>query len=75
MRIINLNPHTVMLQNHVYNLIEQMAHVSKSLWRIKNDYGKDSGDCASCKAFWEKLTEEKDGHVKELMRLIEDHLG
>ena len=26
MRIINLNPHTVMLQNHVYNLIEQMAH-------------------------------------------------
>ena len=64
-----------MIENHTYNLMAQMVEESKSLWRIKNDYLKDEGGCADCDAFWKKMTEDKEAHIKELTDLIKKHLG
>ena len=64
-----------MLENHLYNLMEQIVEESKSLWRIKNTYKKDAVGCNSCKAFWDKLEKEKEDHSKELQELIKTHLG
>lgn len=44
-----------MLDNHVYNLLEQLSQEHKSLYRIKNIYTKDdAAECEECVAFWEK---------------------
>lgn len=63
-----------MMDNHAYNLMMQMVQEHKSLWRIKNEYEKDSGNCAQCKAFWKKMEQDKAEHVKELEGLIKKHL-
>lgn len=63
-----------MTDNHVYNLVLQLAQENKSLWRIKNEYVKDAGDCAECKKYWEKLEKEKEAHVAELTELVKSHL-
>jgi hypothetical protein len=63
-----------MWDNHFYNLILQAVQEHKSLWRIKNEYKKDGGDCATCRAFWEKLERDKEDHIKELENLIKSHL-
>jgi hypothetical protein len=62
-----------MLENHIYNLHHQLVQENKSLWRIKNMYMKDAGDCVSCKAFWEKMEKDKEEHIQELLRLIKSH--
>lgn len=64
-----------MLNNHLYNLMLQMTEEHKSLWRIKNEYKKDSKFCAKCKAFWKRLDADKENHIKELSGLINKHLG
>lgn len=64
-----------MLDNHLYNLMVQLVQENKSLWRIKNQYLKDGGECGECKAFWEKLIKDKEGHVNELKKLIKSHMG
>jgi hypothetical protein len=64
-----------MLDNHIYNLLRQIVEEHTSLWRIKNEYLKDAGGCADCKAFWEKLAEDKDNHGRELESLIRAHLS
>ncbi|PIP73289.1 MAG: hypothetical protein COW88_02395 [Candidatus Lloydbacteria bacterium CG22_combo_CG10-13_8_21_14_all_47_15] len=63
-----------MLENHSYNLIEQMAEENKSLWRIKNEYKKDTSGCSECSAFWEKLEKDKETHIADLKVLIKTHL-
>jgi hypothetical protein len=55
--------------------MEQIVDESKSLWRIKNTYKKDASDCSECMAFWGKLEEDKEDHIKELQDLIKTHLG
>jgi len=62
------------LENHLYNLMEQIVDESKSLWRIKKTYKKDAGDCAQCLAFWDKLERDKEGHITELAKLIKTHI-
>lgn len=62
-----------MLENHLYNLMEQIVDESKSLWRIRKTYKEDAGDCAQCRAFWDKLEKDKENHIKELIGLIKDH--
>ncbi|MDP3770325.1 MAG: hypothetical protein Q8R40_05315 [bacterium] len=64
----------MMLENHVYNLMNQMTEEHKSLWRIKHMYGKDAGDCERCGAFWKKMEADKEDHVRELAELIKGHL-
>ncbi len=64
-----------MLDNHLYNLMVQIVQENKSLWRIKNKYLEDVGECAECKALWEKMVQDKEGHVAELKKLIKSHMG
>jgi len=63
-----------MLENCIYNLMEQIVDESKSLWRISKRYKQDAGDCTQCQAFWEKLDEDKEEHIEELTELIKAHL-
>ena len=63
-----------MLENHLYNLIEQIVDESKSLWRVRKTYKEDAGGCAQCRAFWGKLEKDKENHIKELIGLIKDHI-
>ena len=63
-----------MLDNHIYNIMNQLVQEHKSLWRIKNMYKKDSAGCADCIAFWEKMETDKENHVQELSGLIKKHL-
>ncbi len=64
-----------MHDNHVYNLMNQLVQEQKSLWRIKDDYKKDAGDCGDCGAFWEKMVKDKEEHIVELTALIKKHLA
>lgn len=62
-----------MMENHDYNLHAQLAEESKSLWRIKNMYKKDAGDCAKCQRFWEKMEQDKEEHIAEIQQLLKEH--
>jgi len=63
-----------MLDNHVYNLLLQLTEENKSLWRIKNEYKKDTGECEDCKKFWGKMEKDKEKHVEELTEMLKKHL-
>lgn len=63
-----------MMDNHVYNLMRQMTEEHTSLWRIKNEYLKDSDGCEECKSFWAKMEKDKESRVKELGNLIKKHV-
>ena len=63
-----------MHDNHLYNLMRQIVEEHTSLWRIKNEYMKDS-DCDDCRNFWKKMEADKETHVNDLTSLIKQHLG
>lgn len=62
-----------MLDNHVYNLIQQLAEESKTAWRT-TQYINDAGDCDPCRSFWQKLKADKDDHINDLSAMIQQHL-
>lgn len=62
-----------MCSNEKYNLVNQYVTEHKTLYRIKNMYRKDAGDCKNCLKFWDKLEKDKKDHVEELEKLIKDH--
>jgi hypothetical protein len=51
-----------------------MVQEHKSLWRIKNNYLIDSGDCQECLSFWQRMEEIKENQIAELEQLIKKHL-
>lgn len=63
-----------MFDNHLYNLMHQMVQEHKSLWRIKNMYMNDAGDCNECQTFWKKMEADKEDHIRELTGLIKGHM-
>lgn len=63
-----------MLDNHTYNIALQLVQENKSLWRIQNEYLKDTEDCDDCKRFWQKMQKDKEEHIKELTGLVKKHL-
>lgn len=63
------------MDNHSYNLMRQLTEEHTSLWRIKDEYTKDSEGCAECKTLWEKLAADKEAHIAEFTALIKKHLG
>jgi hypothetical protein len=63
-----------MMDNHLYNLMVQLVHEHKSLWRIKNKYMEDAGDCVDCKKFWEEMSKDKEAQVVKLQELVKTHL-
>ena len=64
-----------MLDNHAYNLIEQLSQEHKSLWRIKDMYLSDSANCSECAAFWRALADQKEAQISTLRELVKKHLG
>lgn len=63
-----------MLDNDVYNLMEQLVEESKSLWRIKRHYKEDAADCDECRRFWDILEKDKEQHIQDLEELLRSHL-
>lgn len=63
-----------MLDNTVYNLMEQMVEESQSLWRIKQHYKQDAADGEECLEFWKKLEKDKEQHIADLEDLLRHHL-
>lgn len=58
------------LSNGVYDLMSQLLEENQSLWRIKNNYKKDSKGDPEAQRFWENLEKDKQGHIKELTNLL-----
>lgn len=63
-----------MFDNHTYNLMRQLVEEHTSLWRIKNEYLKDSGDCAECKEAWTEFNKKKEELVSILQDLLKTHM-
>ncbi len=63
------------MDNNTYNLMLQLTQEQKSLWRIRNEYGKDAVQCEECKVYWEKMGKDKEAHISELTALVKKHLG
>lgn len=61
-------------KDHVYNLMMQLVEENKSLWRIKNHYSEEDGNCADCDKLWAKMAKEKAENVKTLEALVAEHL-
>ncbi len=54
--------------------MNQLVEEHKSLWRIRNQYIGDAGDCTQCKEMWERLVKNKEDHIDELMGIIKAHV-
>jgi hypothetical protein len=63
-----------MLDNHLYNLMNQLVEEHKSLWRIKNKYVADAGNCAQCNEMWGRLIQDKEDHINELLGIIKEEV-
>ena len=62
-----------MFSNHLYNLLMQVTQEHKSVWRMKNFYLKDAGDCVECVKFWKELAADKEAHIRVLEEKIKEH--
>ncbi len=58
-----------MKNNTLYNLMTQLTQESRSLWRIKDQYIKDTKD-KELKAFWKELAMEKEALIEDLKLII-----
>lgn len=52
----------------------QLIEENQSIWRIRNNYIKDAGECGECEEFWKILLIDKEGHVEDLEKLVKEHL-
>ncbi|MFQ6107669.1 MAG: hypothetical protein ACE5QF_08835 [Thermoplasmata archaeon] len=64
-----------MLDDNVYNLMEQATTESKSLWRIRNHYKKDAEANPVLLAFWKEMEGQKEQNVMTLTELVRAALG
>lgn len=58
------------INNNVYNLMEQLVNENKSLWRIKNNYKNDASDDAEIRELWNFIEKDK----RELVKLLTERL-
>ncbi|MCW4003529.1 MAG: hypothetical protein NWE95_06420 [Candidatus Bathyarchaeota archaeon] len=63
-----------MLSNSTYDLMTQLLEENQSLWRIKNNYKKDSQGDAEAEEFWNYLEKDKKDHIKRLTELVEKRM-
>jgi hypothetical protein len=63
-----------MLSNSAYDLMEQLTKENQSLWRIRNNYKKDSANDREAMEFWNYLEKDKAEHIKRLTELVEKRL-
>jgi len=64
-----------MLDNELYNLLQQIVQENQSLWRIKKMYKDNAGDCDSCNGWWDKMEADKEQHIADLKEMIKEHLN
>jgi len=64
-----------MIDNHLYNLMEQIVQESKSLVRITKSYPGDAEGCEECENYWIELKKDKEKHIDEMMEMLKKHLA
>lgn len=64
-----------MMDNHTYNLAQQLVQENKTLWRIDNHYLEDAVECDRCKALWEKIKKMKEETMKDMSDLLKEHMS
>jgi len=58
------------INNNIYNLMEQLVNENKSLWRIKNNYKNDAADDIEIQEMWNFIERDK----RELVKLLTEKL-
>lgn len=61
------------MENHHFNLINQLNQEQKSLLRIENHYLRESKDVSE-KKFWQKMKVQKKKNVAELSKMVKKYL-
>jgi len=59
-----------MKNNNLYNLMTQLTQEARSLWRIKNEYKKDSSKNKELAQFWLEVAKEKEILIEDLKAVI-----
>ena len=59
-----------MKNNNLYNLMTQLTQEARSLWRIKNEYKKDSSKNKELAQFWLEVAKEKEVLIEDLKAVI-----
>ena len=61
-----------MLDNNIYNLMEDITILSKSLYRY-DTYIKDASGCESCQEFWKKMKKQREEELSMFLDELEKH--
>jgi len=64
-----------MLDNHAYNLMSQIVEDHRSLWRMRDMYENDSGECMGCREMWKKMADEREAELDKLVEQLKAHLN
>jgi hypothetical protein len=62
------------MNNHDFNILNQLTQEQKSLWRIENHYIEESRNDEE-RAFWEKMRDDKKEHIIELKEMAQHCLS
>jgi hypothetical protein len=63
-----------MLDNHLYNIMSQIVEDHRSIWRMRDMYENDSGECGECRELWKKLAEDREAETNLMIRVLKEHL-
>lgn len=63
-----------MLDDEVYDIMQQLVEESRSIYEIRRYYKEDSAHCEKCHDVWKKLEEQKEENIEELEGLLKEHL-
>ena len=63
-----------MLDNHVYNLMSQIVEDHRSLWRMRDLYENNSGECAECRELWRGMASSREAELKNMIEILRRHL-
>jgi hypothetical protein len=69
-----VSPEEPMLDNETYDLLEQLLIENKSLWRIQNNYKRDSAMDNETRQIWSVIEKDKQKTVKMLIEKLKARL-
>jgi rubrerythrin len=61
------------MDNHLYNIIRILAEKGEGVWAYSK-YKSDIEDCPECKAVFEKIMRDDEGHIEKLRELLKTHI-
>ena len=64
-----------MLDNHLYNIAAQLVEDHRSLWRMRDQYTNDAGECGDCRELWEVMAKNREQELAKLKELLKTHLN